>query len=291
MDRRPARRLGDTLKAGLDLALFTLFSHIPVEVSSRIGGRTAQARGPTHYRLADERAAAHLRQLRPELSEDEIRSLGLARWDNIGRTLAEYARLHRLLPERRVEIEGAEHLRTVQAGGTGFILLGVHLANWEIWSPVLTSLGSPPTSFYEPQDSISRDHLARRVRKRLGATLLPPGMAALKPALEALRAGKAVAVFADELRGGRVQGPFFGGPVHTRGNLGLAVRLARQAGVPILPGYVVRQPDVRFRAVILPPVTVAPDGELKADTARLNAVLEPAVLAHLDQWYYLHYQF
>jgi KDO2-lipid IV(A) lauroyltransferase len=195
--------------------------------------------------------------------------------------------LDRLLPEGRVEVEGGERFEAARAGGRGVVLLGLHLGNWEVATPLLASLSAPPTTFYEPPESRSRDYLSRRIRRRLGAVLLPLGLSGFKPALAALAAGEPVVLFADETRGGLVQAPFFDRPPHRRGNLALAVRLAREAGTLVQPGYVLRTEGARFRAVFLPPFQ--PTDDLAADVAGLNALIEPVVLAHLDQWYYLHF--
>ena len=50
-------RIGDTIKIGLDFALFTAFSRLPVGFGSALGARSARLRGPTRYRAAHERAA------------------------------------------------------------------------------------------------------------------------------------------------------------------------------------------------------------------------------------------
>ena len=292
--RTPLQRLGDAAKVQLDYALFDGFRRLPIGMTSAIGGRIATLRGPTHYRIALERAAENMRRLRPDWSEDEIAAAGLKRWDNIGRLMAEYAILDRIVATGRAPVEGAEHLWAVQASGKGCILMGVHLSNWELSSPILTGIGAPPTTFYEPQPSPSRENIARKVRERNGATLLPPGRAGIKPALEALRAGVAVAVFVDEVRDGVVQTPFFGRPVHADSNLGLIARLARKADVPVVPGYVLREDHCRFSGHILPAIHLPPEdgpgARLLDDVRLLNDVFEPLILAHLDQWYYLHFK-
>jgi KDO2-lipid IV(A) lauroyltransferase len=82
--------------------------------------------------------------------------------------------------------------------------------------------------------------------------------------------------------------PLFGRAPHTDGNLSIAARLARKARAPIVICYAPRDPDGRFRVTFLPPVYLASEPlDLLADVAALNALIEPLILAHLEQWFFL----
>ncbi len=281
--------LGGGIRNGIDLVTHTVLGLLPLDAASAFGARSARLRGPTVYREAHERAAANFRRLNPAMSEDQIAEAGLDRWDNVGRLMAEYAVLPRMIAEGRVDIRGAEHLTQARSAGRGVVLLAVHLGNWEVAAAVLPSLGCPLSAFYEPQPTWSRDYLSRLARRRVGAHLLPLGVQGFKPALHALAQNQAVAVFGDECRRGEVQAPLFGRPAHPACNLAHAARLARGSGAPVLVAHVVRlDGGCRFQVTFSAPVALAASGRLRDDVAQLNAAIEPLVLAHLDQWYYLH---
>ncbi len=67
-------------------------------------------------------------------------------------------------------------------------------------------------------------------------------------------------------------------------------RLAAQTGAEIIPAYCVRLDDsAHFRVHFLPPVQLAREGapgELMNNVAAINAIIEPIIRAHLDQWFY-----
>jgi KDO2-lipid IV(A) lauroyltransferase len=68
--------------------------------------------------------------------------------------------------------------------------------------------------------------------------------------------------------------------------MAMALRLAMKAGVPLVPAYMLRLPGPRFRAHFLPALPLT--GDLAADQAALEAVIEPVIRRHLDQWLMLY---
>ena len=63
-------------------------------------------------------------------------------WDNLGRTGAEFAHLHRMreAPEGNLEIVGRENLAALRGGG---LVFSGHLGNWEAMTPVGRGLSEP----------------------------------------------------------------------------------------------------------------------------------------------------
>jgi KDO2-lipid IV(A) lauroyltransferase len=281
-----------TFADALDLAVHTGLRAAPTDVVSAFGAWAVSVRGAKAYPVADKRAAENMRRLRPDWDEARIAEACRLRWDNIGRLMAEYAVVDRLVREGRIEIRGAEHLAAAKAHGKGIVLLGLHLGTWEVYAPALASIGIDPAGFHEPRPTLGRRIITERVRRSLGATVFEPDLSGARLAIQRLRAGGAVALFADESVGGLVRGPFLGRRPHAEGNLRYAVQFARTAGCPIVPGYIRRTGGCRFVLNVLEPIHLppedAPGTARMRDIDALNAVMEPLVLANLDQWYFLH---
>lgn len=281
-----------TLADAFDLAVHTGLRAAPTDTVSAFGAWAASVRGPKAYPIAARRAEDNLRRLRPDWDEARIAEACRLRWDNIGRLMAEYSVIHRLVREGRVEIDGAEHLAAAKADGRGMVLLGLHLGNWEVYAPALASIGVDPAGFHEPRPSQGRKIITDQVRRRLGATVFEPDLGGARLAMQRLKAGGSVALFADESVDGVVRGPFLGRPPRTDGNLRYAVQFARTTGSPIVPGYIRRTGSCRFRLHVLAPIRLQREDEPGAsrmrDIADLNAVMEPLILENLDQWYFLH---
>jgi KDO2-lipid IV(A) lauroyltransferase len=82
---------------------------------------------------------------------------------------------------------------------------------------------------------------------------------------------------------------YFGRPACTTDGLAL---LALHTGAPVLPGYIVRLHDGRYRLVIGPEVEVTRTGDWDADvlvnTQRFTKVIEETVRQYPDQWFWVH---
>ena len=64
-------------------------------------------------------------------------------------------------------------------------------------------------------------------------------------------------------------------------------KAAARAGVPLVPAYMLRVGETaRFTANFLPPIT--PSGDAVAEQAAIEAVIEPVVRRHLEQWLMLY---
>jgi KDO2-lipid IV(A) lauroyltransferase len=84
---------------------------------------------------------------------------------------------------------------------------------------------------------------------------------------------------------------YFGQPACTTD--GLAI-LALHTGAPVLPGYMARLPDGRYRFVIGPEIEVVDTGDRNADivanTQRFMKVIEETVRQYPDQWLWVHHR-
>ena len=82
------------LQAVAVAAGYALFSLLPLDLASALGGWLGQTLGP---RLAvSERAVKNLKRTFPEIEQTELTAIITGMWDNLGRTAAEYVHLGRL---------------------------------------------------------------------------------------------------------------------------------------------------------------------------------------------------
>ncbi len=277
---------------------------------SAVGWGLGVLAGRYRFRQWGARARDNLARLDPALAAAPRRlDAAVARmWGQIGRVMTEFSVLDRFWPAGHVTVEGAEHVRAARAAGRPVIVMGLHLANWEIIAPTLTRLTTPLYFIYQPPRNRFQHRIAVKVRRRCGAILLPPSLASTRRAYTGLVEERAsLLIFVDELAKGRINAPAFGRPLRPRGNLANVVRLARASGAAVIPAYVERHDRTRFHVVFRPPVALGPmtEGVTKGGTegadaaagdaaavlagvATLDALITPIVLAHLDQWFMLH---
>ena len=287
--------LRDPLFGGLDFALHHAARMLPTEWCSAIGGRLGILNARYRYERVRERAElVYLRLLGEGATPPDAEAAIMRLFDNVGRVMLEFSVLDRLWADGHIAVAGEEHLLAARAAGKPVIVMGLHLANWEVIGPSLIGLGQRGFKFiYQPPRSRFEHQLARAARERYGAIMLRPGVAAARIARRLLVDGRGVLlIYADDERNGRICAPLFGRPIPPRANLPNIVRLAWASGAAVIPAYAERLPGARFRVSYLPPVELSPEGEdapagLIDNVQRLDRVVTPLVLARLDQWYML----
>lgn len=281
--------LKDRLADALERSLYRLMQWLPTERVSAIGSFMVRQNVKINRPFIIEGARKNLKTLRPDMPDAEVEAAILRFLDNVGRFMAEFTVLDRLIPEGRVEVRGIEHMAARQ-GRAPTVAIALHTGNWEVFGPSFQQHGVKVATFYEYPETEFQREVAESTRKRFGFALLTPDLRGLRDALGVLKENGIVAIFGDEARHAKTMAPLFGRPPHASGNLAIAAKLARKSGAGIIISHCERIGACRFRlhhseALHLPDTTGRPD--MLADVAFLNARIEPIIRAHLDRWYFL----
>lgn len=233
----------------------------------------------------------HLRLAFPERDEAWVRRTAAAAYAHLGREGAAMIRLSSLSREHivaRTDVEGLEEFRAALSLGRGLVLVTGHFGNWEIGGAALAARGIPIDGVAQRQSNPLFDREIVAARERLGMRIIERGRAT-KEGLRSLRAGRVVALVADQdARRAGVFVPFFGRLAST--HRGPAV-LALRTGAPLFLGTALRTPAGGYH-VRLDPVEVERDGDAEEVTYRLTAAytarLEAAIRAAPEQYFWHH---
>jgi KDO2-lipid IV(A) lauroyltransferase len=253
--------------------------------------------GVALFHLLPVRRATMLANLRrvygDALSDAERRRLAQAHYAHLARSIVEIV-ADSLRPGRAVvRIENADAVRRAAAAGQGVLVLTAHLGNWEL--AATRGLASFPE--YRGRFHVLRrpllpawlDRLATLRFRRAGLGVLAK-QGALETLLARLAANDAVVFLLDQVARGRdgVAAEFFGTPTGTFRSLAI---IARSTGAPVVPLAIWRAADgahvLRFEEA-LEPLAAAPRDWVAVNTRAYNAVLERAILAHPEQWFWAH---
>jgi KDO2-lipid IV(A) lauroyltransferase len=126
--------------------------------------------------------------------------------------------------------------------------------------------------------------VSQRISK--GVKVIPLGKAAMH-CLNALRKGEIIALVGDrDFTGKGVVLDFFGKPtIFPRGPAEFYLR----TGAPIIPGFMVRNPDDTFTLRMEKPIEFTPTDDKERDVKEITAlyrnVIEDYVRKYPDQWY------
>jgi lauroyl/myristoyl acyltransferase len=245
-----------------------------------------------------------LRKIRAAIAANLEAVLGPCGWwerqRRIHRTFRTFAwclseRYERLSTDRAftIEAEGAEEWQKLAGAEAGFILVTAHLGAWEVGSMLPSSReGRRVHVVREPEIDPRAQRFIEGLIRRCGGDLytthftndpqLGVGL------LDALRGGEIVALQGDRPRsGGRtVEVSLFGRPFALP--VGPAA-LARAAGVPIVPVFVLREGRLRYRCILRPAIHVAQSADRQRDLRealeRFTTDLQAAIGREPHQWF------
>lgn len=224
----------------------------------------------------------------PELSEPDKQRIADGVFRSIARLLVAFARFPRLNRENISEwirYEGFEHYEEAQERGRGVLFATAHLGNWELSAFAHALLAEPMHVVVRPLDNRLLDRMVERRRGLCGNRVIEKRDFA-RGILKALAANEAVGILADQNTSPE-QGvfvDFFG--IRACSNASLA-RLAAHTGAAVLPGFAVwEQAERRYVLRFYPPVEI--EGDVVADTQRIQKAIEEVVRRYPDQWLWIH---
>jgi predicted LPLAT superfamily acyltransferase len=189
-------------------------------------------------------------------------------------------------PER-----GGSKIDQCLAAGNGLIVWTAHVGNWEFASRLLEMHGRPVNVARVVEDNPAETALRNLMAsERLKIVDLRDGAQATIELLQALRRNEIVAMQGDRVyQRHSADMPFFGEPAAFP--LGPFL-LSQVSGAPVLPGFVIRQGWLRYRAFMgdpIPPVTSLGhiddrDAGLQEALGQAVRFLEKTLAIYYDQW-------
>lgn len=291
--KTPARRRLDRwvyypLQSVVLYASYGLFSLLPVDAASALGGLVGRAAAP--FLVAANRRALHNLALAfPDKAEAERRRILRGMWDNIGRTFGEYPHLIRIRDGGRLEAIGVENVNGARAPGRPHILIGAHVGNWELPGAWAAKHVGRMSFIYRAPNNRMADRLIRKVRAAAGMVQFRKGAEGTKGALKALADGDNLGMLLDQKLNRGIAVPFFGREAMTTPALAL---FALRYDCAVVPTRVERLRGARFRLTFYPPLDLPRSGHRHADTkaimTRVNDIYEGWIRERPEQWLWMH---
>jgi lauroyl/myristoyl acyltransferase len=235
----------------------------------------------------------NLRVVRPAASERDLQRLALLTYRTYARDTIDFIRsleMNRTEFARYVTELDKYKFDEVLARGKGLIVVGGHFGNWEIGGVALRLLcGYPMTVVGKPESSPVVGQIRKRMRESLGIETLEIGHT-LETALHIRRLlanNTVVAILLDRHIGrDRVDVQFFG---RRAAFLRTPAMIGYLSGAPLLPSFMLRQPDGRFlglcgEAIFVDPTKPTEESVQIATQAFANQ-LEERIRAYPHLWY------
>ncbi len=196
--------------------------------------------------------------------------------------------------QRRILIEGKENLDQALSQGKGVIGLSAHMGNFTILGGRLASEGYPLKTIIKDPTDPELGRMLKEIRDSQGHKSIPalPSNKCIRETISSLKKNEVVLFIADENwspRKGGIFVDFFGIPAATAP--GPAV-LSLRTGAPVVPMFIIRQTDGRYKINIDPPVKFKPTGNNREDifflTARFTKIIESYIKKYPEQWMWVN---
>lgn len=272
------------------LFLLWLLHWLPLPWLARIGNGL----GRVLYLVGRERRQVALINLRlcfPDMLEADRRDLVRRHVMAFARSVLERGIAWWASPERLrklIRFEGTEHLEAV--AGRPILLMVPHFTALDMgWTRF--TLDYPMAAMYANQKNPVFNAAMFRGRLRFGDPVAMSRQQGLRAVVKALKKGRLCFYLPDQDYGPKdaLFVPFFGVPAATI--VGVS-RVARMADAAVLPCYVrALEGGQGYRVEIQPAWDNFPTDDLAADTRRVNAAIEQAVLTMPEQYFWLHKRF
>ncbi len=190
--------------------------------------------------------------------------------------------------DSQVNMRGAEHLESALARGRGVLILTAHTGNWDLlglWASRRVKL----TIISKDLRSEGANRFWMEARARCGLNIVPAHNS-YRACLSVLRRNEVLGFILDQNMT-RMEGifvEFFGKPACTTPGLAF---MAAHSKAPVVPAFMIREPDGSHRIELHPPIDPPPDREpetLRAATQHYTTLIEDVIRRYPDQWIWMH---
>jgi KDO2-lipid IV(A) lauroyltransferase len=232
----------------------------------------------------------NLAQVLGPASPLEVKARGFRLFTNYAQAIANMYCLHagQPVPVEAVTV-GAEHIYKLQRDKRGAVVVTGHLGFWQIAPIIMQRKSYPPlTMAMAEEPNQATGEWERQFREKFRVVYTTSSPFATLDLAQTLRRGELVGMQMDRHIGGpHVRIPFCGRPAPFP--LGPAT-LARATGSPLLPTFIIADPDRRrcvfhVEAPIEVPRTSDRDHDVYVGTERAVAVYERYVRQYPEQWF------
>lgn len=257
-----------------------------------MGGWVAHLLDHRHVRIG----MCNLEIAFPERSAAERRRILRESYFNIGRSCAEYVRLGGFFYRRiktKVSYDRFAYWAEIQRRypGKGALVLTAHFGNFEWFMATHAMHGYQVALVHHTQRFVAGDALMSFIRERAGVRIIRKHAAA-RAVLKALRADEVIGIPFDQnaKRSEATFVPFFNEIAATA--TGLA-RLVAISGAPVVPAFIVRQPDHRTHVIEIQdeiPIqrSTDPAADIEENTRRFVKAVEHIVRRYPEQFLWMH---
>ncbi len=268
---------------------YGLFSALPLDAASGLGGWLGRAIGP-RLRVSDT-ATGNLKRAFPKMSDAEIAGIVGGAWENLGRVATELPHIARMdiFNDGRFTVSGLEHIDRARDDGAPGLVFMAHFGNWEVSALAAKQRIADFGIIYRAANHPTAERLILKSRRWIKGNLIAKGGAGARQSLGLLKAGGHLGILPDQKMNDGIAVPFFGRDAMTAPAL---ARLALRFQCPVIPVRTERTKGAHFNVRFYPPLDLPQSGDRQADVLALmttvNRMIEDWIRERPEQWLWMH---
>jgi KDO2-lipid IV(A) lauroyltransferase len=269
------------------LIFFLIFKIIGLKNSSALGGKLFKIIGP-FFRSSD-LIHKNIKKAFPNISQDKIIKITNEMWNNYGRIFAEYMFIKKFRQNRskkNIIIEGQEILNKIRDKGTPVVFVSGHFSNFELMAMQIEKSGINLSTIYRPLNNFFLNHLMEKIRKNfICKKQIKKGMGGMRELIKLHKKNYSTALMIDQRVTEGIKSIFFN---HEAFTTTIPAQLVKKFGVSIVPIYIERFEEIKFKMIVYEPIYFTKDSSVKIITDKLNKILEKMILKKPEQWIWSH---
>ncbi len=271
----------------LSIIGFLIFKLLGAKLSSNVSGKIFEKIGP--FFRSEDLIDTNLRRALPYISSNDLKEIKRLMWNNYGRTFAEYMfikdfRFGKLTSN--INIQGQEILNEIKQNNKPVVFISGHLANFELMAMCLERSGINLSAIYRPLNNIFLNQIMENIRKKyICKNQIKKGKAGLRELIFLIKKNFSTALMIDQRVSQGILSDFFKKKALTTT---IPAQLVKKFNVPIVPVYIERVNDIKFKIKIEKPLNFSKNASIQIITDELNHVLEKMILKKPEHWIWSH---
>ena len=271
----------------LAILCFLIFKILGARFSSKLSGKIFEIIGPffRSTRIIDE----NIKRAIPNISEKNMNKIKTSMWNNYGRVFAEYIfiknfRLGNLA--ENIEIEGKEVLDEIKNKNLQVVFISGHFSNFELMAMSLEKNDIQLATIYRPLNNMFLNLIMEKIRKKhICKNQIKKGIGGLKNLIKYKKQNFSTALMIDQRVSEGILSNLFDKKALTTT---IPAQLVKRYNIPIVPVYIERTDDIKFKITIEKPIFFSNDISISLITDKLNKILEEMIIRKPENWIWSH---
>ena len=271
----------------LTLFCFILFKILGVKLSSKLSGKIFENIGPffRSTRIIDE----NIKRALPNISKENLDQIKISMWNNYGRVFAEYIFIKNFRYgnlAKNIEIDGKEILEEIKEKKLQVVFISGHFSNFELMAMSLEKNNIKLATIYRPLNNIFLNVIMEKIRKKyICKNQIKKGIGGLKNLIKYKKQNFSTALMIDQRVSEGILSNLFNKKALTTT---IPAQLVKKYNIPIVPVFIERVNDLKFKITINKPVFFSKDTTINSITDELNKILEKMIIKKPEHWIWSH---